>query len=92
MVRWLFFGGQFSMIFFCQHAVAAAAEFLVELEQAVIDWRIRSTQVDIGVYFGPVFMEGIGSDERREFTVSGDTVNVVSRIEAESPNKLKALT
>ena len=38
-------------------------------------------RVGIGAHFGPAFVGAVGTDERLEFTVLGDTVNVASRLE-----------
>lgn len=38
--------------------------------------------VSIGVHYGPVVVGDIGGAAQRQFTVSGDTVNVASRLEA----------
>ncbi|MDP6876352.1 MAG: adenylate/guanylate cyclase domain-containing protein [Alphaproteobacteria bacterium] len=41
-----------------------------------------SFDVAIGVHWGPVFMGNVGSSNRMEFAVVGDTVNVASRLES----------
>lgn len=43
-----------------------------------------AVRVGIGVHWGPVFCGAVGDADRLEFTVLGDTVNVASRLEAET--------
>jgi adenylate cyclase len=38
-------------------------------------------QIGVGVHFGEVFCGVVGTDERLEFTVLGEPVNIAARIE-----------
>jgi adenylate cyclase len=66
-----------------KHAVAAALDMADEL--AVFKKEIGATGLDfdvgIGVHSGPAVVGLIGSEQRREYTAIGDTVNLASRIE-----------
>ncbi|MBI1173696.1 MAG: CHASE2 domain-containing protein [Sideroxydans sp.] len=66
-----------------RHAVAAALEmaevlqrFREELGEPGADF-----DVGIGIHSGPAVVGLIGSEQRREYTAIGDTVNLASRIE-----------
>ena len=61
----------------------------IDMADAFDSWqRLRGTsssdqlKLAIGVHYGPVVIGDIGSEERLEFAVLGDTVNVASRLES----------
>lgn len=68
-----------------QDAVNAIAAALA-MQDSIKAWGNIHTdsppvQLAIGVHFGPVVLGDIGSAQRMEFAVLGDTVNVASRLE-----------
>lgn len=66
-----------------RHAVAAALDMAEVLQQfkAELGRADADFDVGIGVHSGPAVVGLIGSDQRREYTAIGDTVNLASRIE-----------
>jgi adenylate cyclase len=63
-------------------AVSAAIEMMKEMIRLNERWENRygfNMEMGIGVNTGEVFLGNIGSPERMEFTVIGDTVNTASR-------------
>ena len=66
-----------------QHAVAAALEMAQVLQRFKQELAEQDADFDvgIGIHSGVAVVGLIGSDQRREYTAIGDTVNLASRIE-----------
>ena len=67
-----------------QHALRACAQVLratAAFNQDLADAGQAPIEIVLAVHRGPVWVGIVGDDERREFTVLGDTVNVASRLE-----------
>ena len=63
-------------------AVKASVEMMQEMVRLNENWKDQygfNMEMGIGVNTGEVFLGNIGSPERMEFTVIGDTVNTASR-------------
>jgi adenylate cyclase len=65
----------------CKNAVRAAREILEEVGRRAAAGEIPPTRIGLGLHAGEALVGNIGSDERREYTVIGDVVNVAFRIE-----------
>jgi class 3 adenylate cyclase/CHASE2 domain-containing sensor protein len=68
--------------------IAAAREITAEtarlnegkgFEQFIGDWEVR---VGIGIHYGEVILGNIGSEQKMDFTIIGEHVNIASRIES----------
>jgi adenylate cyclase len=65
-----------------QTGVQAAVQMMKEMQALNEKWKGRygfKMEMGIGINTGEVFLGNVGSPERMEFTVIGDTVNIASR-------------
>lgn len=68
-----------------QQSMAAALQIMqgmAETNQRIAENGFDPLSIGIGMACGPVIRGNVGSDDRRELTVMGDTVNTASRLEA----------
>jgi class 3 adenylate cyclase len=66
-------------------AILAALEMQEEFQRFLPQWKARIPQrfdcnLGVGVHFGEAILGTVGSQERREYTAIGDTVNTASRL------------
>ena len=69
---------------FASAALAATKDMIAELDHLNKDWDARGLPVlgiGIGLHLGEVLAGEIGSEQRTEFGVIGDAVNLASRLE-----------
>ncbi|QTN30945.1 CHASE2 domain-containing protein [Akkermansiaceae bacterium] len=69
---------------FASSALAATKDMIAELDRLNADWDSRGLPVlgiGIGLHLGEVLAGEIGSEQRTEFGVIGDAVNLASRLE-----------
>ncbi|MEM9023689.1 MAG: adenylate/guanylate cyclase domain-containing protein [Bacteroidota bacterium] len=64
-----------------ENAYSAALEMLETIEQLAKDGHIQPTRIGIGMHTGPVVVGNIGNEIRKQYSVSGTTVNIAARME-----------
>jgi adenylate cyclase len=64
-----------------ENAVRAAVAIARAVERMSADGTIAPTRIGIGLHSGDAVTGNVGSEERREYTIIGDTVNLASRVE-----------
>ena len=65
----------------CGHAVRASLEILERLDQLNATGKIHPTRVGIGLHMGEAVTGNVGSNDRKEYAIIGDVVNLASRLE-----------
>lgn len=75
------FGAPIAAQDYRENAVLAAREIITEIDRRVAAGQLSATRVGIGIHAGPALVGTVGPDERKEYTVLGDVVNVAFRIE-----------
>ncbi len=65
----------------CAHAVGASLEILERLDRLNAAGKIHPTRVGIGLHMGECVTGNVGSNDRKEYTIIGDVVNLASRLE-----------
>ncbi len=63
------------------HAVASAREIHSAVERLAGEGKIPPTRIGIGIHSGTALTGNIGSEDRRQYSVTGTTVILASRIE-----------
>ncbi|PJZ47834.1 adenylate/guanylate cyclase domain-containing protein [Leptospira saintgironsiae] len=64
-----------------KNAVSAALEIQKKVMEMNVSGKIPETKIGIGLHFGEAMTGSVGSSQRKEYTIIGDTVNLASRVE-----------
>ncbi|MBL9116164.1 MAG: adenylate/guanylate cyclase domain-containing protein [Verrucomicrobiaceae bacterium] len=78
------FGAPFEDPALHRNAVECSIKLLACVEQLNASKSIYPTKIGIGIHAGSAMAGTVGSDERKEYTLLGDTVNAAARIEQET--------
>lgn len=65
----------------CQHAVDAALEIVSQLNHRTASGKLPPTRVGIGLHAGHIVTGNVGTAERKQYSITGNTVILASRIE-----------
>ena len=65
----------------CENAYQASVAIVKKLEELNASNKIPHTKVGIGLHAGPVVAGNVGTEERKQYSITGNTVILASRIE-----------
>src|SRR6185295_15509931 len=65
----------------CVRAVDSGGNILLRLDQLNAAGAIPPTRIGIGLHMGEAVTGNVGSNDRKEYTIIGDIVNLASRLE-----------
>ncbi|MEM9544359.1 MAG: adenylate/guanylate cyclase domain-containing protein [Bacteroidota bacterium] len=65
----------------CLNAFRAAREIIAELDHQVSSGSILPTKIGIGLHAGYVVTGNVGNEERKQFSITGNTVILAARLE-----------
>jgi adenylate cyclase len=65
----------------CQLAINAALEIQTELDKRIKNKSVPNTQIGIGIHAGDVVTGNVGTSERKQYSVTGQSVIIAARIE-----------
>lgn len=75
------FGAPISSENDCQNAVNASLDILYELDKRNQNGLLPNIKIGIGLHSGYVVAGNVGTDTRKQYSISGNTVIIASRIE-----------
>lgn len=75
------FGAPLSVGNSSEHAALAAQEILNKLKSKIEQGTIPNTRLGIGIHFGEAVTGNIGSESRKQYSITGNVVILASRIE-----------
>lgn len=75
------FGAPFSNGNDAANAFRAALAMTEKVQELNTSGKIPETRIGIGIHTGIAVTGSVGSEERKEYTIIGDTVNLASRVE-----------
>ncbi|MEO1053014.1 MAG: adenylate/guanylate cyclase domain-containing protein [Bacteroidota bacterium] len=70
----------------CDNAYESARKIIDEVNKRSADNQIPATRIGIGLHAGQVVTGNVGTDERKQYSITGNTVIIAARIEQLNKN------